>query len=343
MNKPTSCLHLMTTLLLASGLCMAQNPFRSLGVKESEAPVLTLSNGRYPEVIENDTLIRIGSVLLHGPSGTIAGFIQTDTLYSESRMEPEIISKWLSPDPLAHKYAPINPYAFCLNNPLIFRDMDGREVIGLDGKPVNYTRNSDGSIEWSANVTDDIKRIGGAMLKTKHGEEAFNKWQDMPTEVRLVFNDTKSPKGYHGVTRPGLFRLKDEDGYYERVKVIIYSKTLEGDNNRFSKRVDMDEAIGAVSTHESWHADPVQIKLDHNHPAELSQDPGENLPLNSEVTFREQYKANHGDNSSEWKNPYNRKGYYGLGDDNRPRTTGSPGSDQGPVIDLKPTERGMEW
>lgn len=125
MNKPTSCLHLMTTLLLASGLCMAQNPFRSLGVKESEAPVLTLSNGRYPEVIENDTLIRIGSVLLHGPSGTIAGFIQTDTLYSESGMEPEIISKWLSPDPVIKPFE--SPYAGMGNNPILYMDPDGRD------------------------------------------------------------------------------------------------------------------------------------------------------------------------------------------------------------------------
>lgn len=125
MNKPTSCLYLMTTLLLASGFCMAQNPFRSLGVKESETPVLTLSNGRYPEVIENDTLIRIGSVLLHGPSGVIAGFIQTDTLYSESRMEPEIISKWLSPDPVIKPFE--SPYAGMGNNPILYMDPDGRD------------------------------------------------------------------------------------------------------------------------------------------------------------------------------------------------------------------------
>jgi len=39
------------------------------------------------------------------------------------------IGRWLSVDPLNKNYPSISPYAFCLNNSLIYLDSDGREVI----------------------------------------------------------------------------------------------------------------------------------------------------------------------------------------------------------------------
>jgi len=41
------------------------------------------------------------------------------------------IAKFLSVDPLAEKYTAWSPYAYCLNNPIIYIDPDGREVKGL--------------------------------------------------------------------------------------------------------------------------------------------------------------------------------------------------------------------
>lgn len=37
-------------------------------------------------------------------------------------------SRFLSPDPMAHMYPGFNPYAYSLNNPLVYIDPDGREV-----------------------------------------------------------------------------------------------------------------------------------------------------------------------------------------------------------------------
>jgi len=39
------------------------------------------------------------------------------------------IAKWLSRDPLAKKYASHSPYNFALNNPIYFKDPDGRDVL----------------------------------------------------------------------------------------------------------------------------------------------------------------------------------------------------------------------
>jgi len=61
----------------------------------------------------------------------IAYFIETDTMYSEATLRPEIVSRWLSLDPLARKYPSHSPYNFVLNNPILNIDPDGRDVIVL--------------------------------------------------------------------------------------------------------------------------------------------------------------------------------------------------------------------
>ncbi len=105
----------------------AQNPFSSLGVKDSEVPILSISKGKYEEIIPNDTLIKIGSVVVNTITGKIEYFVQIDTVRSESNLEPQIVSKWLSPDPVFKAYE--SPYVGMGNNPIWFCDPDGADII----------------------------------------------------------------------------------------------------------------------------------------------------------------------------------------------------------------------
>ena len=111
---------LATTIPLTA---LAQQPFERFGVK---VKVVTLSDGRYPEFFENDSLRRIGSVVYNTRLHRVAYLLPADSLAGRTR--PEVTSRWLSVDPLAQKYVGISPYTYVLNNPMIFIDPDGRKV-----------------------------------------------------------------------------------------------------------------------------------------------------------------------------------------------------------------------
>ncbi|PHR46495.1 MAG: hypothetical protein COA32_10140 [Fluviicola sp.] len=101
------------------------NPFESIG---KEGKILTLSKGKYTEVHINDSLQRIGSVIINMNTGTIYELLNTDTLYSEATLDPTVISRWYSPDPLESRYPGSSPYVFAGNNPIMFIDPDGRAI-----------------------------------------------------------------------------------------------------------------------------------------------------------------------------------------------------------------------
>ena len=56
-------------------------------------------------------------------------------------MDHELMTMWLSVDPLADKYPGISPYAYCAWNPVKLVDPDGKEIVIKDGEQTYYYRN----------------------------------------------------------------------------------------------------------------------------------------------------------------------------------------------------------
>jgi RHS repeat-associated protein len=50
--------------------------------------------------------------------------------FDPGRSYDPAIGRWMAVDPLAHKYPSVSPYVYCLNNPIIFIDPNGMEVVG---------------------------------------------------------------------------------------------------------------------------------------------------------------------------------------------------------------------
>jgi RHS repeat-associated protein len=234
--------------------------------------------------------------------------------------DPRLGRRW-RPDPFEKLYAPISPYTYALNSPIVFTDSDGNVVIGSDGKPVTYEKGEDGVVKWSENATQDIIEVGNAMLTTDFGEKAFNKWQDASTKIKITV-DKNSSSNILGETKPtvdasGEYKV-NEDGQYEEAEIIIYKKKIdqeraEGSGKRF-EGASYEETVGAVGTHEAYHNEPDQVKLDKKQPNEMQQKQSKNLPINSEINFRKEYHKNNPGlpNEKTWEQNYEKYGYEGI-------------------------------
>src|SRR5690554_5354346 len=78
----------------------AGNPFAEFGYK---AKVATLSKGKYLEVHDLDSIVKIGSSLWHVKKQKIVGNVIQDTTDIYRQPLFETAGRWLSPDPLERK------------------------------------------------------------------------------------------------------------------------------------------------------------------------------------------------------------------------------------------------
>jgi hypothetical protein len=184
----------ISVLLTCSFLTSAQeiNPFESIG---KEGKILTLSNGKYTEVHVNDSLQRIGSVIVNLNTGTIYELLDIDTLYAEASLDPTVISRWYSVDPKANRYPFFSPYSAFGNNPILFVDSDGRVIVDpASKKPVEFingewktvTSNSDGTKTYG-NVSEEFntktKPTLEVLQSSKAGESLIVQMHQHPTII----------------------------------------------------------------------------------------------------------------------------------------------------------------
>ena len=169
------------------------NPFAELGY---EPKIATLSNGKLNESFDNDTIVQIGSVLFNTKSKQIVAFVVTDTMYSEATLEPDIVSRWLSPDPMAYSRCWVSPYNFVQNNPIIRIDPNGALdevfITGPDAEKTTAELNKSSSIEITRDAsTGKLSATGEA--KTDADKILLEAIQSESVVVNL---ETKSEATY---------------------------------------------------------------------------------------------------------------------------------------------------
>lgn len=113
---------LIFVLAFTSVHAQNKSPYAEIG---KNVPLLTLSKGKYIETFDDDSLQRVGSVVMNIYTKKIVAFVVKDSLYHE----PDVVSRWWGVDPHAAKYPSTSPYVFCNDNPIIFVDKDGRDAI----------------------------------------------------------------------------------------------------------------------------------------------------------------------------------------------------------------------
>lgn len=115
---------LITSLLLiVLSAAKAQDVFKKYGHNKE---MLTLSKGKYQEVFKNEEIVQIGTVLINTKTNKIVQLLDVDT--TKTNYNAELSSRFLTVDPLAEEYYSYSPYAYVMNNPVIYIDPTGEFV-----------------------------------------------------------------------------------------------------------------------------------------------------------------------------------------------------------------------
>ncbi|TYA56796.1 JAB-like toxin 1 domain-containing protein [Formosa maritima] len=166
----------------------AGNPFKQYGYKPK---IATLSKGKYLEFHDLDSIVKIGSFTYHVKRKTITGYTKLEARYSEATLNPEIISRWMSPDPLSDEFPNWSPYNFVMNSPVLLNDPTGL----APESPLNdYQLNKDGSVSL-LKLTDDkfdtlyASNDDGTVNKDKSMTVAKNNAEDKTIIDDLTYDD----------------------------------------------------------------------------------------------------------------------------------------------------------
>ena len=141
----------------------AGNPFAKYG---SKAPVATLSKGKYLEVHDLDSIVTIGTSRWHVDNKKIVGDIVIDSLNVDAQPIGDRVGRWMSPDPLSEEFPSWSPYSMCYNNPVKFKDPDGRAAIVGDGD-FEPDKNGNLIVEKGDNA-QKLKSEYGVVMKDKN-------------------------------------------------------------------------------------------------------------------------------------------------------------------------------
>lgn len=257
-------------------ICRAQvdNPFESIGKK---GKILTLSNGKYVETFDYDSVQRIGSVLINIRTHKIVRLLKSESTYRKFS-DNSSASRWWSPDPLANKFPEWSPYNFVKNNPIKFNDPDGRApewIVGTDGKKVTHTQNADGSLTWSKNASADVQKVGNALNQTAEGKKELAALDDAKHPISIKVDNVTVIQEADGnykfgntLTTPKITKdptTGKETRDFAKSEITIYEKAISehglgaavtmGNGEKADiTNLTVTDRIGDIATHEATHA-----------------------------------------------------------------------------------------
>lgn len=154
----------------------------------------------------------------------------------------ELLTGWLSVDPMADKYPSISPYNYCMWNPIKLVDPDGMDttiVFDLDNASI-YRR-------------EDTKRIGLYFVQVEHGEEttlysgntSYDRVNVGNNRTIISFKDAKQARDIYNY-------LKDNDVQFEWNLMFLKDGSADLVTSALLDKISMDQDDYSSENVESW-------------------------------------------------------------------------------------------
>ena len=165
------------------------------------------------------------------------------------------ISIWYGTDKLLDKYPSLSPYAYCANNPIIYVDPDGKEIVV--GSWVDRALNSVG---YKTSNMQKLESLVTTLKSTSTGNSLYNKLDSKKEKINLVVG--KDLKTEHGnkagalTSFTGGFDKDDNLVISSDITVKIDVETASEDKN---KHYGLEGDEGAVTSvaHEFGHIEAI--------------------------------------------------------------------------------------
>jgi RHS repeat-associated protein len=142
-------------------------PFKDYNYK---VLVMTASDGYNYEFYDQEDTTRIGTVVINRLTGKIVKFIkpEKDDFSDEviSRMYDPYVGRFWQVDPHSENYFSLSPYNAFANNPVLFTDPDGRDIVFY----VVTTEGDRTKVNFS-DLDKNYQKALSAFVKTKEGRE----------------------------------------------------------------------------------------------------------------------------------------------------------------------------
>jgi RHS repeat-associated protein len=140
---------------------------------------------------------------------------ETGFYYYGARYYDPRISIWANVDPLAEKYPNVNPYVYCLNNPILFIDPDGKDIIFSEQKLKNgktqITMTVTGKVVNDSSRKMTTEQLNAYANRMSEGIKSVYSIKDSKTIVEVVTNITVANSESDLTKTDTAFRIADAD------------------------------------------------------------------------------------------------------------------------------------
>ncbi|MBI3260059.1 MAG: hypothetical protein HYZ54_11370, partial [Ignavibacteriae bacterium] len=150
-----------------------------------------------------------------------------------ARIYDSRLGRWMARDPLQAKYAFIQPYAFCNNNPLIYIDFDGKDWT------INTVKDNNG------NETVNIKLTAAVLNSSSNSSLDMNKLADAVKNQVVTSYSIKYTKKILVPTtqKSGLDGVPDKTIYTEKEIEVTVKVTVDIRVIKDEKELNKDEHL----------------------------------------------------------------------------------------------------